>query len=144
MRGRACELVSRVPHHPATDNHPTPNTGSHQPCHDLTPPSWPVRWPGAPPPTWRRARAGSIHLDCAEDLPHEDIARVEADRAREQEENHGGDGHVAKVEQRRDKLGDLELRKKVEDRVRKLPPPRACASEPHASGVARQACASGL
>mmetsp|Transcript_14657 Transcript_14657/g.38064 ORF Transcript_14657/g.38064 Transcript_14657/m.38064 type:complete len:217 (+) Transcript_14657:318-968(+) len=63
----------------------------------------------------RRARL--VHLDRGEDLPHEPVARVEADGARHHEEDERGDGHVPKEEQTRHELLDLELGRKVEDRV---------------------------
>ena len=54
-------------------------------------------------------------LDGGVDLPHKPVARIEADRARRDEEDQRGDRHVAKVEQPRDELCDLELGEKVED-----------------------------
>eukprot|EP00965_Chrysotila_dentata_P224567 6194254-Pleurochrysis_carterae.AAC.3 len=63
------------------------------------------------------SRKRSINLDGAEDLPNKPVASVEADCAGEQEEDNGRNKHVAKVEQRGDKLGDLKLGEKVEDRI---------------------------
>ena len=58
---------------------------------------------------------GSVDLDRGEDLPHEPVARIEADRARRDEEDQRGDRHVAEVEQPRHELCDLELGEEVED-----------------------------
>ncbi len=58
-----------------------------------------------------------LDLDGGVDLAHKEVARVEPDGAGEEEELQGHDERVAKVDHRRNKLGDLELREEVEHAV---------------------------
>ncbi len=49
------------------------------------------------------------HLDSRVDLPHEDVAGIEPDRARETEEPVRHDSHVAEVHDHRHQARDVQL-----------------------------------
>lgn len=59
----------------------------------------------------------SVDFDGSVNSSNEEVRGVEADGAGKKPEGDNHDGGVAKVEQRRDELGDLELREKIEDGV---------------------------
>lgn len=96
---------------------PTPHT-----CSPISPPSfrhthcrhcllgWSFSLPRSflhlPP---RGGRGSSVDLDGRIDLAEEEVGGVEADGSREQPEGQHHDEGVAKVEQRRDELGDFKL-----------------------------------
>eukprot|EP00966_Prymnesium_polylepis_P118506 2740261-Prymnesium_polylepis.2 len=54
-----------------------------------------------------------VDLDGRVDGPHEPVAREEAERAGDEEEEHREDEHVGKVDERRHEADDVELREKV-------------------------------
>mmetsp|Transcript_10839 Transcript_10839/g.34246 ORF Transcript_10839/g.34246 Transcript_10839/m.34246 type:complete len:406 (+) Transcript_10839:509-1726(+) len=71
----------------------------------------------------------SVNLDGSKDLPHEPVARVEADRARHHEEDERRNRHVPEEEEARDKLFNLELGCKVKDRIEEEVARRRAARE---------------